>query len=462
MTKQTRFIIFIICIILFLVFTPYILLYSLGYKIDFKKMELHTTGGIYVKAWPTGAEVFIDSILGQKTGLFNDSVFMQNLTPDMHNVLVKKTGYFDYEKNIPVVGKEVTKLENVLLIKQNLAFEQLSTNVKSYSLSPNGKNLLLYKNINKKITLENLDLTNASQIIKTNYSLLNQAGEITSFIWSGDSSKVILTLKNNTKISYYYLDLSATINPSLIIFLDKNSQDINFNPQNNQQLFYLKNNQLFHYNILPNASALPALAILKTVVGYKLENNTIIWLSQDGNLFTSDFQGNLISTLSLIPYSINKVNFYEIFLANQNIFVKDNNTLLLLNPKTKTLENFYNPVKDFKISPNGQKMVYYNDYEILLYILSPETKKVFLNRFSEKITNCFWLNSDYLVFKTEDKADSGQAKIKISEIDTQGNLNIIELSTKLSEKSIINFDSNSGKLYILDNGQLSVSEKITQ
>lgn len=451
MTKQTRFIIFIICIVLFFIFTPYILLYSLGYRIDFKKMELHATGGIYVKAEPAGSQVFIDSELGQKTGLFNDSIFMQDLLPEKHNVLVKKTGYFDYQKNIDVLGKQVTKLENVLLIKENLAFAEASNNVKNFSISPNGKNLLLNLAVNKKTNLEFINLSNNNQVI--NYSI-NQTGEILNFIWAQDSSKVVFNLKNNTKINYFYLDLFSLQNPSPIIFLDKNSQNINFNSQNNQQIFYIKNNQLYHSSILTDASALPSQPILKDVVAYKQEGNSITWLSLDGNLYKSDLQGNLISILTSVPYLIDKNNKYQIFLTNQNIFVKNNETLLLLNLETKTLENFYNPVLDFKVSPNSQKALYYNAHETMIYTFLPEIKKIFLSKFSEKITDCFWLNSDYLIFKLNDK-------IKISEIDNRANLNVVTLPVKISETSTINFDSNSGKLYILTDGQLLVSEKIT-
>lgn len=426
-------------------------------------MQTHATGGIYIKAQPSGSEVFIDEKLGQKTGLFNDSIFMQNLLPGNHSVLVKKTGYFDYQKNIPVVGKEVTKLENIFLIKQNFIFNKLSSNAINYSISPNSKTLLSYFTTNKIITIESLNLQDINLAQKTVYSIPNQTGEIINFAWSGDSLKVILTIKNNAKISYFYLDLSNNVAPSLITFLDKNSSEINFNQQNNQQLFYIKNNQLFHTNILANASALPSPAIINNLISYKLENSDIIWLSKNGNLYKSDFNGNLVSALSLVPYLVNTNNQYKILSANQNIFIKENDTLLLLNQETKILENFYNPVKDFKISPNGQKILYYNDYEILLYVLSPETKKIFLNTFTEKITDCFWLNSDYIILKSKDK-------IKISEIDKLGNINIVDLPDKIStingelidlKNPKINFDTQFGKLYIFSDGQIFSSEKIT-
>ena len=126
MTKKTRLIILLICVILFLIITPYIVLYSLGYRIDFAKRRIIATGGIYVRVLPQGTDIIIDSKIQNKTGLFSNSIFVQDLLPRQHNILIKKEGYYDYQKNLPVKEKEVTKLENVILFKQKILFETLN------------------------------------------------------------------------------------------------------------------------------------------------------------------------------------------------------------------------------------------------------------------------------------------------------------------------------------------------
>ena len=93
MSKQIRFIILLICAVLFFIITPYILLYSLGYRVDFENRKIVTTGGIYVRVLPQGADVIIDSKISNKTGLFSNSVFVQDLLPKQHMVLIKKDGY---------------------------------------------------------------------------------------------------------------------------------------------------------------------------------------------------------------------------------------------------------------------------------------------------------------------------------------------------------------------------------
>ena len=61
MTRKNRFIILVICFIAFCVITPYVLLYALGYRIDFEDRKLVAIGGIYVRALPQGSSIFVDS-----------------------------------------------------------------------------------------------------------------------------------------------------------------------------------------------------------------------------------------------------------------------------------------------------------------------------------------------------------------------------------------------------------------
>ena len=92
MTKRTRFFILLACVILFLIITPYILLYSLGYRIDFENRKIVTTGGLYIKVLPQDVNVIIDSTITNKTGLFSNSVYVQDLLPKENTVYIQIDG----------------------------------------------------------------------------------------------------------------------------------------------------------------------------------------------------------------------------------------------------------------------------------------------------------------------------------------------------------------------------------
>jgi len=311
MTKRIRFIILVICVVLFFVVSPYIVVYSLGYRIDFEGKKITATGGINVRALPQGAEVIVDSKSGGKTSFLSPTVFVQNLLPKKHSILIRKDGYFSYQKTLEVKEKEVTRLDQVILFKEKISFEKLADKTQS--------------------------------------------------------------------------------------------------PFAKQEQFFIKNNNLYQNN--NDKSVL----ITKNIIAFDVYQNNIYWVGKDNLLYKSDFSGT---------------------------------------NKTQVFESFYSPVKNIKISPDGQKILFYNDNEILYsYLNSKNSEKIFLNRFSEKIGDCFWLNDDYLIFNLGEK-------IVISEIDNRDNLNMVNLSQTLLPADKIYLDQQEKKLYISTKDDLLLSEKL--
>ncbi len=101
-------------------------------------------------------------------------------------------------------------------------------------------------------------------------------------------------------------------------------------------------------------------------------------------------------------------------------------------------------------SSDGQKVIEFDKHEI--WISFPkEEKKIFLNRFSETIGKVFWFNDDYLIFNVGDK-------LKIAEIDDRDRLNIIDIAQFKTPE--IFWDNLNGKLYVLSENVLYVSEKL--
>lgn len=375
MTKKTRLIILLVCVVCFFVIAPVLVLYSMGDRFDFKKMKITATGGIYVRTFPSADKIIIDSKISENPGIFSNSIFVQSLLPSSHTVLVKKSGYYDYFKTITVQEKEVAKLENVLLFKKDIGFE---------------------------------------------------------------------------------------------VIIDKTQS-----PFDKPEKFLIKNNNLYYSNAPENVSisaTQKATPVLKSLVAFSIINNNIIWLGADGFLYQADLTGLTAQTqknavkLILEPLKITKKSSYKIIYNGQNIFVIENNNLSFFNTKTSSLDDFYTPVSDAKISPDGKNMIYYNDNNIYISLLStaPAPKNT-LYKSSEKITDCLWLNNNYIIFTAGNK-------IIISEIDKRGNINAVTLpqtvvlspDKKIEIKSPeIFFNQQDGKLYILTNNTFLSSEKIT-
>lgn len=376
MTKKIRLIILLVCVVCFFVVAPVLVLYSMGYRFDFEKMKVTLTGGIYVRTYPAADKILIDFKITEKPGMFSNSVFVQSLLPSNHTVLAKKSGYYDYFKNLSVQKKEVTKLENVLLIKKEIKFEIIADQTES--------------------------------------------------------------------------------------------------PFNKQEKFIIKNSNLYYSDAPENAgisTTLKAAPILKNLIAFSFAGNNITWLGADGFLYQSDMAGLTAPTktapekMTLEPLKITKNGSYKILSNSQNVFLNNNGSLLELSTKTNALENFASSVKDAIFSPDGRNIVYYNDNNIYISSLPimPDGK-VSLYKSSEKIDGCLWLNNNYIVFTDGNK-------IIISEIDYRGNINTVTLpqTINISPTQKINiknpeiyFGQQDGKLYILTNDILLLSEKITQ
>lgn len=456
MTKKIRLILFFLFVVLFFLIAPQIILYSLGYRFDFEKKKFIGTGGIYLKIWPPDAEVSVDERIKKKTSFLTNQVLISNLLPKYHKILVEKQGYYPWSKTLEIKQGEVVKAENIVLIKENPVFEPLKNNVDNFYFSADAKNIALAKILNNRVSLEIFEVTTASS--KNVFSFPVSVKKISEVIWLFDS-KIILVKANTDKgIEYFILETDKTAPGPVTAaeYLDKNAYNISFNPQNSQELFFVKNNILY----LKNTQIQP---IIENLLVYEFSKNNIIWLSIDGFLYKSDFSGKIIEKLTKEAFVVKGRGSYKLIILPQIIFLKENENLFLLNQGSGVFEKFYSPVKDLKISPNSTKIVYFNDNEILFsYLISSNPEKIFLNRFSEKIGDCLWLNNDYLVFTLADL-------IKISETDVRDGINIVNLPTQISydnENAVeiknpkIFLNQYNKKLYILTKNNLFVSEKI--
>lgn len=386
MTLKTRLTVLLVLVISFLITAPYLALYSLGYRIDFENKKIVATGGIYVRTQPSGANIVIDDKISNTMGIFSNSVFVQNLLPKGHRVFISKEGYYDYQKELAVEEKEVTKLENVILFSKNIPFETL--------LGPDSKAEL------------------AARQTKAQFLSLKQSLPERFIIKNGD---------------LYYSD-------------SKENLQI---PAEQKKLF-----------------------VLKKAAAFKASGNEIIWLGQDGFLKKSDLNGKNTEQISQIALKIISKRPYSIEVFSQNIFLKENSSLLLFDRETKSFKEFYGPVKELKLSPDGQKIIYFNDNEIFVYYLNnlPAGLKnnALLAKLPEKIGDVYWLNSDYIIFNSADK-------IFVSETDSRGNINTMPLPETLiltDGKNIkvkmpdIFFDQQNKRLYVLTQNQLTFSDKI--
>jgi hypothetical protein len=424
----------------------------MGDRFDFKRMRITKTGGIYVRTFPAAGEITIDSNISQKPGLFANSIFVQSLLPKDHTVFIQKDGYYDYFKTLPVVEKQVTKLENVLLIKKSIEFKNLVDKVDYFSIAPNNQNVIALISGTKSTTLNYFSLNSGNPPQTVSFP---QPGKILSFKWSGDSNKALIEIENYNNI-FYYLFNNASQNQTTVkkptvvrvVSLDKTTQQISFNPQDSTQIFYIKNKNLYS---LKNNTTTP---VITGLLSYKISGNNITWLSSNGLLSSSDISGKLISALMEKNIKIEAGQTYQIFNFSGKIFLQSGSALAFLNQDTKKMEDITPPIINYKILDSldenkNLNLIFWKSEKIYLY--SFKDKKFTMLFSGSQVSNCQWINNNYIIFTQDDK-------IIISEIDYRGNINTITLPQTASK---IYFNQQDGKLYVLTDNSLLVSDKIT-
>jgi hypothetical protein len=109
--KRRRFT-FIILVVLFVATLPFFYLYATGYRFNLgSETPLVSTGGLYIAAERTGAQIFIDGKLVRETRLFRQAFYAQDLDPTTHRVTVQKPGHHTWVKELPVFPYLVTEAQ---------------------------------------------------------------------------------------------------------------------------------------------------------------------------------------------------------------------------------------------------------------------------------------------------------------------------------------------------------------
>jgi hypothetical protein len=230
-----------------------------------------------------------------------------------------------------------------------------------------------------------------------------------------------------------------------------------------KEKYIIKNNNLYYSDSKENESLTKlqkTTPVLKKVLTFTTQNDNIIWMDMDGFIYKS-YQSDLTKPAEKffeVPLEIKKNGTYKLAVDGLTIFINSNGNLLFLERLTKTFTNFHSGVKNMKISPDGKNIVFYDDNNIYVALIHEKTPNPYLLYKSEtKITDLFWLNNYYVIFTAGNPAN-WTSKIMISEIDTRGNVNTVQLPEAKNPK--IFFNSQEGKLYILTDKKLLVSEKL--
>ena len=116
MNQKARRWVMLSFLLFFLIVSPILILYSLGFKYNWQKNRLEKTGVFFIKSFPKNSEVYLDGQpIGKKTPTQITRLLAKN-----YQLEIKKEGYRPWSKNLEILPQITTFIEDVSLFKEEL------------------------------------------------------------------------------------------------------------------------------------------------------------------------------------------------------------------------------------------------------------------------------------------------------------------------------------------------------
>lgn len=336
MKIRSRRVVYFVFIIIFLVITPLIILYTAGYRYNFQKHKLQKTGILILKSNPEGARIYLN---GERQRI-DTPARLADLIPEDYSIKIEKDGFYPWQKTLPVKSRLTTFAENITLFKKNLPTELLVGDVSGMRLSPD-KGKIAYLILNEKS--KELWLFNLATLEKKLlYSLPNNNGSSPpGFEWNRDGKKILIAVsEGDEKTKYIVLDYEAdtastyeNLDEFYFEFLGIKSSKLTFSPAE-------------EVDFRPNHSGL--LAVLdKKIQDLKVWNTDsgdLIFETEAEDISWSERGDKLLYTKNFEIWFYNFQTNQEILItrfskkADRIAWINDNYILLTYDNSLKTIE----------------------------------------------------------------------------------------------------------------------------
>ena len=112
LSYRHRNLFFYTLVFIFVAALPFLFLYAAGFRFNIWQTSLVSTGGLYVAAERTGAEIYINDELVRETRVFRRAFYAQGLDARTHRVHVQKNDHHTWVKELPVYPHLVTEAQS--------------------------------------------------------------------------------------------------------------------------------------------------------------------------------------------------------------------------------------------------------------------------------------------------------------------------------------------------------------
>ena len=163
--RKTRKRVFYLLILLFLIISPLLIAYTIGYIIDLHRGLIFKVRGVFVKSWSGGFSIYLNGEFQKETSLLSSGALLTGLKPGSYILGLQKDGFKSWEKKIKVESGLVTEIRDILLVPD-----------------------LLEKN---PATVEELDMISGLAETKPTYYKIDRRGNLTDTRLATSSAAIL-------------------------------------------------------------------------------------------------------------------------------------------------------------------------------------------------------------------------------------------------------------------------------
>lgn len=423
-----RRLIYIAFVIIFLIVTPLVILYTQGYRYNFKRGRLQKTGILIISSLPRQAAVFLNNQSANKS----TPARLEQLLPGDYEIKLTKDGYHDWQKKLPITENATTFAEKIILWKKALPIELAKAISPSWLAAPD-KQKTVWLNENNELIL--LETGNDQLAIISSFEKYEPASLIA---WSKTSKKILLKTAKDNKNVYFVLNIEQKPVPKLKKIAQRNYQQVNWDQANDNLLYGLDQSGLWQIDLFTNQEKL----ISPLVKNNFLVKDGKLYFCQADNLYQQAIGeknlNKLTNALPCLDYQIIGQNADKLILFNQQnqnvVFVDLKNNS---KPIAQRAKNF-----DWL---DDNTLLFYNDWEIWIYNLKEKKEPELVTRLGANLQAVIWHSlGRHLIFASDNK-------IEIIELDNRELRNLIELA-QFKNINGLSLDRAGNNLYI--NGTL--------
>lgn len=211
MTLKFRRLLLFGLFVLFIIISPTVILYSRGWRFNFKNLAFQKIGAIYVRTQPKDAIIKINNeIFPNNAGFIQTGTLIANLLPGDYEVKIEKNGYFPYFKNLIVEPALVAELINVVLIPEKIEQTDIfPSKLKGDKLADlfDKEKIIINNRKNNNYYLYNLAKSSVLSVNASFNNLINEEIIDKIIFYPPDSDKLVIETKTlKDKKNLYVFD----------------------------------------------------------------------------------------------------------------------------------------------------------------------------------------------------------------------------------------------------------------